>query len=363
MKGRVLTSCDLELWGELLKRIPLDQHEPHFLPSYNLLFEKQGQGTATCFIHQEGDDIAMYPYLVKSINDLGYDLPKRYYDIQGAYGYNGFLTNNHQPDFLDKAGKAFCNYCCESNIVAEFIRFNPITGNHRFHTYLTPLKILDNVLIDLTPDLEKIWSDSFDKGVRKAIRYGLNHNLRAEILTGPNITQRNIADFQRIYHSTMARNEADEFYFFNETFFQEVFDNLPDNVVLAFTYHENNPISTEMILHGARNAYGFLGGTLREYYSMSPNSFLRYEIIKALKEKGIRNYSIGGGQQPSDSIYKFKKSFARNTQSDFYIGKVIHDQEVYALIAEQWKLRYPESYSSFRNRVLGYREIKSHSHA
>jgi hypothetical protein len=44
---------------------------------------------AKCFVYQKGSNITLYPFLINSVNALGYNLDKEYFDIQGAYGYNG----------------------------------------------------------------------------------------------------------------------------------------------------------------------------------------------------------------------------------------------------------------------------------
>ena len=42
---------------------------------------------------KENQNIFYYPYVEGKVNTLGYELDDIYYDIQGAYGYNGALTN------------------------------------------------------------------------------------------------------------------------------------------------------------------------------------------------------------------------------------------------------------------------------
>ena len=84
-----------------------------------------------------------------------------------------------------------------------------------------------------------------------------------------------------------------------------------------------------MIIFGTENAYSYLGGTDRDYFDVRPNDFLKFEAIKWLKERGLKNFVLGGGYGADDGIFRYKKSLAPNGIVDFYIGKSIFDQELY----------------------------------
>lgn len=53
-------------------------------------------------------------------------------------------------------------------------------------------------------------------------------------------------------------------------------------------------ISTELVLDGASNCYSYLGGTDSEYFYTRVNASLKYEIIKWAKEKGLKDFVLGG---------------------------------------------------------------------
>ena len=66
------------------------------------LYENNGDGKAQCFVFEENDEIALYPFLINSVNELGYDLDNEYFDIQGAYGYNGAVSSSYDEDIIKK---------------------------------------------------------------------------------------------------------------------------------------------------------------------------------------------------------------------------------------------------------------------
>ena len=120
---------DSDKWNKYLKMLPREMQDIYFTPEYYSLYENNNDGKAFCFFYNEGDNIALYPFLKNSIRDLGFDLDKEYYDIQGAYGYNGVLTNNTSQTFLHSFFDCVNEFCKQNNIIAEFLRINPILQN------------------------------------------------------------------------------------------------------------------------------------------------------------------------------------------------------------------------------------------
>ncbi len=355
MDFKVLTTRDSEFWNHLLNQISDERKSPHFAPEYYSLFEQRDEGKGISFAGVEGDKVILYPSLLNCINNLGYALDKDCYDLQGAYGYNGPISNSDDPAFLNKFSKELLSYYHSNNIIAEFIRFCPVIQNHQYLDYIDAIYAFDNVIIDLSKGLDFIWEKSFDRGVRKAIRKSIKHELKSQIFEGQSIKSEIIDTFLVVYNLTMSRNNADEYYNFSVEFVKGLFKKIPGNCLIAFALFENEIISAELVLYNKSIAYGFLGGTNSDFYLLAPNSFLRYELIKSLIEKGVNKYSIGGGKTKDDSIFLFKKSFSRYHDSKFYFGKKIHNKDIYKEIVTQWERKYPEKTDKYKNFVLKYR--------
>lgn len=354
MNYKTLTLNDKEEWNRYLELLPIEQQDVYYTPEYYQLYEENGDGKAECFLFEDDGRIVLYPYLINSVNELGYDLGDQYFDIQGAYGYNGVVANCDDEYFKELFFSEFNRYCQTNNIIAEFTRFNPIIENHKFETRFKPIYALDNVLIDISLDIDKIWRESFDNGVRKAVKKGNRNKLSYESYRGDEISDDLLNSFLKIYYSTMDRNDAGDFYYFSEDYFYQMKNSLPQRVLFSFVSKDDKIISVELNLINEINSYGFLGGTLAKYFPMSPNSFLRFELIKDLKKRGIMNYSMGGGVTKNDSKYKFKKSFSKKIDSNFYIGKKIHNETIYTDVVQQWKTKYK---LEDNNKLLRYREF------
>jgi hypothetical protein len=355
MDFTVLSCGDQSKWNYFLDKIPDEKKSPQFSPEYYQLFEERDEGKGICFIGAENSRVVLYPTLIRSVPELGFGLSGVYYDLQGAYGYNGPICNTGDAKFLHEFSKKLQHYFRTSKIIAEFIRFCPVIGNHLILDYIQPEHTLDNVMIDLAPGYDVVWKEDFDGGVRKAIRKAEGKNLKFEFYLGDQLGEEAIKRFHAIYIETMIRNKAEEYFLFPINFLKKLVSNLLHSVIVCFALYQDSTVSAELVLYNASHAYGFLGGTLLDSYAVSSNSFLRNELLKRLILMGVKKYSIGGGKSRNDSIYAYKKSFSRKLDSKFYIGKKIHDPSVYNELVAQWELKYPNKISCYNNHLLKYR--------
>jgi len=350
------TLKDHSNWQRLYDLLPESKQCPYFSPGYYQAYRQVEDHPARCFwAYKDESNFLFYPFLIKSINSLGYELPDEYYDVSGAYGYNGPAGVAEDKRFLAKYNQDLISYLQSKEVVTELTRYCPVTGNRALHNYPDQIDVLDNVFVDLSPGLDKVWSGSFSYGVRKAVKKGEQYGLRTAVKAGPQVTKSDIRSFLSIYNGTMKRNEADKFYFFRPEFFEELFPRMGEGALLTITWLNDTPISAEIVLTSGDNAYGFLGGTLSEYFEYKANTYQRWELIKYLAGSGIRSYSMGGGATRGDSIYDFKMSFAKGCVNPFFIGTKIHLPAVYEDILSQWRLKSPSAAKKYFSRLQGYR--------
>ncbi len=322
-------------WDEIFYMLPKDLQDPFFCRSYfnpQNIFEEP-----ICFVAIEKKNIFYFPFLKTKINDLGYNLNKDYYDIQGIYGYNGILTNTNDFEFIQKARDLFISYCQQENIIAEFMRFNPIYQNHKYFLDMTIIKANKNIVVDLMED--DILMNSYKHSTRKNIKKAMQNNLTYKIIKSKDLTNEDLDIFSDIYLKTMIRNNASFEYILDKKYFSSFRKYMPNNSFIIFIYKDETPISTELVLYSKYIAYSFLGGTLNQYYEFRPNDYLKHITIEYLKNLNINYFCLGGGVTLNDGIYKYKESFAKNGIYDFYIGKRIYNNEIYDLVVKQWKNR------------------------
>lgn len=355
MTYKLLSLADWELWNSYIKKLPIDQQDIYYTPEYYSLYENYGDGKAQCFVFEKDGEIAIYPFLINSINQLGYELDKEYFDIEGAYGYNGVVSSSYKPAFIYEFYSAFDKFVIENNIVAEFTRFHPIFNNVKFSEI--PLKTFfdrSTVFIDTTKSIDVLWSD-LQRTTKKQINRCYNrHNVKIKVFKGGEFELDTLVN---IYWESMKRVKSNKYLFFNTVYFRQLLS-LP-HAIQYVAYLDDKPISTIIALKGETILHGHLGGTRNEFISNSPFSLLYWEMIKTAKEYNLKYVHVGGGTNAdeNDRLLLYKQHFS-NLKSEFHIGKKVHNEEIYKSIIQQWKEKHPTSYSLHSNKILGYREIE-----
>ncbi|MFA5973307.1 MAG: GNAT family N-acetyltransferase [Lentimicrobiaceae bacterium] len=340
-------------WISKFNQLPDSLQDIYFHPAYLEVFELRGEGKATCFIFEQEDKVIIYPYLLNSISGLGYIGDTNYFDITGPYGYNGTISNSDDASFISSFNECFVKYCNEKNIIAEFVRFHPVYHNEKYSTRTKNNINNKNIVVDLlVADLLASYEYSVRKNIKKAIRNGLT----VKCFSGDQITEEIINQFHNIYRDTLIRNSADKNSIYDIAFFRSITLICDKNSSIFFTYYENKPISTELVLWGETIGYSYLGGTLSEYFHLRPNEILKFELMKFLKQNGRNFFLIGGGKQPNDGIYNYKANFAKTGVLDFLIGRRIYNEPVYLNLIQQWEARSSqEKIETYKNYFYRYR--------
>jgi hypothetical protein len=264
------------------------------------------------------------PYKVENI---------KYYDLITPYGYGGPLIinckENYKPKLISSFIESFENWCKENNVVSEFIRFHPIANNaidfkeiykinfDRF-TVGTNIKEYDN-----PEDTE--FSKSCKINIKKALNSGITFRVNE------NINTEDLNKFLHIYYSTMNRNNATEYYYFNETYFRSCLNYFKKNIITVEALYNDLTIAMGFYFKFNSVIHIHLSGTLTDYLILSPAYILRYAITLWAKKNKFSLIHHGGGRSNSeeDGLYKFKKQFGLNTKFEFYTGRKIWNKKIY----------------------------------
>ena len=343
---------DKSLWRESFSSLPLNQRDIYYTPEYYSLYEKNGDGRACCFVYEEDGECVLYPFLINSVNELGYELDGEYFDIQGAYGYNGIVSSSCEAGFINRFHQCFDSFCTEKRIIAEFTRFHPLLSNQRFaSSKMQTLYSRNTVILDLSLSLEDIWMHQFSTKNRNLIRRTEKDGVKV-------VESKDYECFRRMYNQTMKALDAEDFYFFPDEYYREIESVFEDDMMLCFAMYENRAVCGSLFMFCSDYAHYHLSGRDRAYSRVAGNNAVLWYAIRKAKERGCRWFHLGGGTtgDDSDMLLHFKKNFSKQT-GQFWIGKRIHNQPVYDSVVDQWKKIHPESYEMNRVKLLGYREI------
>lgn len=339
-------------WNDALASLPANMVDIFHTPEYYEVYEKNGYGESVCFKYQEGDKIAVYPFLKRCINNLDWiSLPTKYYDIEGVYGYNGVISNTTDFGFRQNFHVAFSELCNKNNIIAEFTRFHPILRNESFsQNFMEVLFDRPTIFIDLRKPYSRLFKEYAGKN-RKMIRKAKKENVKIKLAR----SSFEYKNFIELYLSSMATLDADEFYFFDKKYFGDLNELLNNNLYLFSAWYESKIICQVLVMRRGIYLHGHLSGRDRNFSKIPSNSLVFDYIVKFGQKVGGHYFHIGGGRTNAadDSLFSFKKYFSADRGS-FYIGKRVHNQQIYSEICEKWQQAFPEKAEKYKSVLLKY---------
>lgn len=355
MNYKVLTTEKSAEWKNYLELLPIEQQDIYYTPEYYSLYENYGDGKALCFVYEKDGKLALYPFLINSVNELGYELDKEYYDIQGAYGYNGVVSNSYDTSFIEAFYKAFGSYCIDKNIIAEFTRFHPLINNYGFSQH--NMKVVfdrKTVMLNLGKhsSINEIWVNEYNKRARNNCKRAIKQGVSFSTAKKPEDYEK----FYEIYLQTLDFVGASKYYYFNKRFIKDVCCNIKPHTTLILAWLNNILVGGIIFFCYGKYANNYLSASSVNYRNLNTKEYLQDIAIKMAFDNNCSFMHLGGGNsnKPDDSLFAFKSKFSKET-GEFYIGKKVHNPGVYDKIVDQWINKNPDKEMKHKNFLLKYR--------
>ena len=128
----------------------------------------------------------------------------------------------------------------------------------------------------------------------------------------------------------MNRDNADAYYYFNQDYYETLFNGLEDNAFIFNATKDGIVIASSIILKSNNLLSYHLSGSLREYGYFAPTNLLLWEVCKWGISQHCSTLHLGGGVGGTDDgLFHFKKSFYKGEPTSFFIGKKIFNQKAY----------------------------------
>lgn len=313
---RLIGLNEAEQWDAIVRSF--EEYDVYYLSGYVKAFHIHGDGDPFLLFY-EGEGLkAIYVYMRRPTAIEGV------FDSVTPYGYGGVLFEGDASDEKKAAfWKEYLTKMDEEHIVDNFVRYHPVLKN------AVPMKSISNVIdlgktiaFDLTSP-EVIWNNIVSKNrnmIRKAEKNGI------EIHHGKDLAL--FEDFRRIYNATMEKDNAEEYYFFGEKFYESIHNDLYDNYEMFYAVYEGQIIAMSIMLFANKQMHYHLSGSMMEYRNLAPSNLLLYKAAEWGCEQGYKTFHLGGGVgSGEDNLYRFKAAFNRNSDYHFSIGKQIFDEE------------------------------------
>jgi hypothetical protein len=354
MNVKILDISAKSEWKLLLEQLPENQRDIYFTPEFYELAQRNNEGNGRCFVFEHDGDLALYPYAHGSINELGLlDLDKEYYDIQGAYGYNGVISSSYRQEFIDAFYHKLETYCLDNNIITDFTRFHPLLNNEKFsESYMKVSLNRKTVWLDLSEGYEVLWEKHYTSRNRNMIRKAVKNDLTARITSNGEACER----FYESYTETMKRLDAYQFYFFSKKYFHDLSELLKGKHCFVEIIYNEEVITSLILFYHGKYAHYHLASRDSSNANLGAGNLALDTAVKFALEKGCEKFFLGGGisRDPKDSLLKFKKSLSKEI-TDFLIGTKVCNPVVYKKVCAAWEKKFPEKIPLYGNILLKYR--------
>lgn len=331
-----------EKWDLYLSEFGKEKLDIYYTKEYCRLYETD-ISKAYLFVYKEDSKIGIYPMMKTLIE--GYEEIESYYDIETPYGYGGPLVNKEEKEFISRFEEGFVKFCINNRIVAEFIRFHPVLENQNiFNDNINVIFDRNTIMLRLDKGIDTIWNEQISSKNRNMIRKAIKNELHFEKTNDYNA-------FMKIYNQTMEKVNASSFYFFDEEYYKSIIDIKYMNIFNIKLREEI--IASAIFMKYNKHFHYHLAGSRKEFLTLAPNNFLLWEAIKYAHDIGCSDFHFGGGTDAfaENSLYKFKKSFSK-IEKRFYIGKRVHNEEIYGYLMECWSKKNKKK----SVKLLQYRE-------
>ena len=305
-------------WDDVVKSFA--EYDIYYLSGYVKAFQINGDGDPKLLYYQADGLKAIYVFMKRTTAIDGV------FDSVTPYGYGGVLfEGDMKEENLQAFWKAYVEKMGEENIVDNFVRYHPVLKNGE------PMKSISNVIdlgktiaFDLTSPAI-IWENIISKN-RNMIRKSEKNGIEIHHGKDPDL----FGDFRRIYNATMAKDNAEEYYYFGEEFYRSIYTDLNENFEMFYATLDGKIIAMSIMLFANKQMHYHLSGSDIEYRNLAPSNLLLYKAALWGCEKGFKTFHLGGGVgSGEDNLYKFKAAFNRTSDYQFSIGKETFNQSLY----------------------------------
>ena len=320
----IYTLEDSQKWETIVRSFK--RFDVYYLPGYVRAFELNGDGKAILLYFENGNTKAVNVVMKRDIANCaalkGKIEEDYWFDFTTPYGYGGWLVEGDDYQALQQEYESFAE---RQHIVSEFVRFHPMLQNWVGLGEIYNETLLGKTIFMDTSSEEKIWSNftSQNRGkVRKAIKNGL------EVFWCRD--ERILDSFIDIYNETMNKDSATDYYYFNKDFFKSIMNDLKYNAMWFYAMKDGEIAAAAVFLFCNGQMHYHLSGSRRKYQSIAPVNLLLYEAALWASMNGYQTLHMGGGVgAKEDSLFVFKKSFNRNEEAEFHIGKRVFNTKKY----------------------------------
>lgn len=313
-----------EQWDSVVRSFA--EHDVYWLSGYVKAFYLHGDGDPLLFYYDDGAtrgiNVVMKRDISRDPHFSGELKEGLYFDFATPYGYGGWIIEGENAEEVFNAYSAWIE---KNSIISEFVRFHPMFQNQeKCKEFYEVIRLGEVVHMELTSP-EEIWNNITSKN-RNVIRKAIKNDIRIFNGRFPEIYK----TFREIYNGTMDKDDAKEYYYFSEKFYESILEDLAQNAQVFWAEKDGQVIAASIMIAANSRMNYHLSGSLREYSSLAPTNLLLYKAALWGHANGYKTLYLGGGVgSGEDNLFKFKRAFFKGDLNSFFIGKKVYDPEKY----------------------------------
>ena len=293
-------------------------------------------GPVELALFEHGAGTMLYPFVRRPLEALGNPGGGARFDLVTPYEYGGPLPvapeDGGARALLQGAfAKAFSEWCRDSGVVSEFVRFHPLLANHRGAEQHYDLRFCcANVVIYLAQDDEAMLA-AMRSSARRAVHAAARRGCRVARLPA---TPAEAARFGALYRSSMDRLGARQEYYFSDGYFAALAGIGNVAPLFAAVTEEGDLAAASVGVAGRRFAHHHLTGADRRFNDLKPANLLVFELARHFREQGCRLLHLGGAAASQPGIKAFKEGFSPDRR-DYFVGCRIFNVAAYRALSAQ----------------------------
>jgi hypothetical protein len=229
---------------------------------------------------------------------------------------------------VQEAWSATVNCLRELDVISVLLRHSPLVPQAPDLPGLRSIMSGNPTIVLEATDNDSAWSGMKSQcrnQVRKALKNGYTCHVRQaasqDLVPG--------GDFRCLYQLTMERLGAASVYFLSDSYFRELLNGLGSNLLIGEVRDPAGFVvnSTLLIRHAQRLHYHLLGSTPADG-RMGSNNLMVWTAAQFAIAQGLRQFHLGGGITPRDSLFRFKHTFG-GRELEYRVSGLIIDDDRY----------------------------------
>ena len=264
-------------------------------------------------------------------------------DVTTPYGYGGPVGVGDEPP-VAAFYEQYEGWCAGRGVVSTFVRFHPLFANHRRRR---PRPCTSSAPARPPPGGSATAATS-SRACTAATATSAGRPSEPESRSRVTCHPEDLTGFAALYDTTMQRQQATDFYFFPPAYWERL-TALGDRLVLFDATVDEQVVASTLCLRDDRWLHYHLSATADSARDLGASNLLLYEAASWGQEQGLDEFHLGGGAgSEADALLAFKQRFSPDGAREFWVGKLVHDEDAYRRLSGDAEIDYDGFFPAYR---------------